>query len=195
MLDLTPRDRQDEIVVPGRSHLLVDVDHDERVVQFHPTAVDLVAAGSVGVDPVHDVAVDVPGVERSGGPEGGDARVKSHRQQHEHTDDDRRTRRHDCPSFACCGRTTKVTCPRRATGFQSTRQYFAPPATAGQVDRLVRRRRDEIISIHALFITVCPNRRSFSEKRSKSHCNFSAIADYGSLCFIGDQCLVNIGSK
>jgi len=32
--------------------------------------------------------------------------------------------------------TFKVTCPRSTTGFQSTHQYFEPPATAGQVDRL-----------------------------------------------------------
>ena len=36
------------------------------------------------------------------------------------------------------GRTFKVTCPRSATGFRSVRQHFGPPATAGQVDRLVR---------------------------------------------------------
>ena len=37
---------------------------------------------------------------------------------------------------AGCGITLKVTCPRWTTGFQSTHQYFEPPATAGQVDRL-----------------------------------------------------------
>lgn len=37
-----------------------------------------------------------------------------------------------------CRRTPKATCPRLTTGFQSTCQHCEPPATAGQVDRLIR---------------------------------------------------------